>query len=113
MERGMSRYGSYCRLRFDGEMTSEAVEEIKADWLDKLKDCIAVEIDLSGAKRIDLHGVQLMLQLREQAKRECKLILFVGWNPVIDEALHVYQWFMDLIGNGYHAASPVMEGGVA
>lgn len=111
MERETSRYGSYCRLRFDGEMTADAAEEIRADWLNRLKDCVAVEVDLSGAKRIDLAGVQLMLQLREQARQECKLILFVGWNPVIDEALHVYRWFMELIGRGRCLAMPILEGG--
>lgn len=103
----------YCRMRFNGNMTADAVDEIRVDLEERLMHCIAVEIDLSGVRRIDLAGIQMMLQLRERAKQECKLIIFIGWNPAIEEALRVYHWFVDLIGSGRCRVPQILEGGVA
>ncbi len=108
-----SRYGSYCRLRFEGEMTADAVENIRAEWLDMLEHCHAMEIDLTRARCIDLSGVQLMLRMRDEAKQADKMVLFIGWNPAIEEALHVYHWFVDLIGSGRCRSQPMLAGGTA
>ncbi len=113
MELETSRYGTYSRMRFNGEMTADSVDKVRSDWEEKLEQCLAVEIDLSGARRIDLSGVRMMLQLRERAKQECKLLLFIGWNPAIEEALHVYHWFVDLITSGRYRTSMVFEGSAA
>lgn len=112
MGQEMSRYGSCCRLRFEGEMTADAVERIRAEWLDMLEHGNAMEIDLTWAKCIDLSGVQLMLQMRDETKRADKLILFVGWNPAIEDAIHVYHWFTDLIDSSSRP-NPVRVGGMA
>jgi anti-anti-sigma regulatory factor len=78
-----------------------------------LEHCHAMEIDLTRARCIDLSGVQLMLQMRDEAKEADKLVLFIGWNPAIEEALHVYHWFVDLIGSGRCRSNPVLVGGTA
>lgn len=94
MEQGFSR-GCY-QAYFDGRMTSDAIENLRAHWTEKLETHEDMVIDLSGVECIDLAGLHLMLQIQKKAEMHGKHVDFIGFNPAIQDVLYVFHWLADL-----------------
>lgn len=49
-----------CKMQIEGEMTIFNAEEIKEKMFEGMKDCSAVELDLSKVNEMDTSGFQLL-----------------------------------------------------
>lgn len=108
------RFCKVCyQVHFDGKMTSDAIEDLRSAWMEKLETYSDMVIDLSGVECIDLAGLHLMLQIQEKAELGGKHIDFIGCNPFIQEALYVFRWLADLVGEKRSRSRLTLEEGTA
>jgi anti-anti-sigma regulatory factor len=85
------------QAHLEGSLTSEVIEDLRSDWMEKLDSHSDMVIDLSGVECIDLAGLNLMLQIQEKALLVGKHIDFIGFNPAIEDALTVFRWLAGLV----------------
>lgn len=103
-------FSSICyQTCFEGRMTSETIEDLRSDWMEKLDRYLDMVIDLSGAECIDLSGVSLMLWIQKKAEFYEKHVDFIGGNPAVDEALYIYRLFADLVRKGNRSSLTLAE----
>ena len=93
------------RLELDGEVTIYTARQTKQSLLDGLARGNGLEADLSRVDEFDSVGLQLLLLARAESERAGKPFRFVGFSPVVEEAVRLCQltdWLDDLPSRAEH-----------
>lgn len=78
-----------CSVTLDDEMTIYTASEIKSQLLDALDSSRELEISLAGVSELDSAGVQIILMLRQEARRQQKELRFIHHSPAVLDVLDI------------------------
>lgn len=73
-----------------------SVARLKEKFSAALDQCDRLAIDLSGVKDLDSAGVQLLVALKNEGRRQNKTIEYHSCSPEVLESLQVFQLQPDL-----------------
>ncbi|MEW6765124.1 MAG: STAS domain-containing protein [Pseudomonadota bacterium] len=76
-----------CRVEIAGELTIYNVAEIRQGLLGALQGCDETEVSLAGVSELDTAGLQLLIQLKREAKARGRAIPFADHSRVVLDVL--------------------------
>lgn len=79
------------RLAVVEDMTIYNALQQKAQLIDALRACDALELDLSGVAEIDTAGFQLLVLVKREARRLGKRAAIVAHSPAVREVVDFFN----------------------
>ncbi|MET0051142.1 MAG: STAS domain-containing protein [Candidatus Thiodiazotropha sp.] len=80
-----------CVIVIDDEMTIYTAASLKKDLLEKISDCRSIEVILEKVTEMDTAGVQIMLMLFADAKKQGHEIHFSSHSAAVVDVLETFN----------------------
>lgn len=93
-------------LRLDGELTINHVGEARDQVNAALDEQPSLHLNLSGLEELDTAGVQLLVWLKQEARRRGKPLAYFGHSPAVVEVFDLLQ-VAGLLGDPIPIVPPI------
>jgi len=97
----MNQTDEGCELVIDDEMTIYTAATLKQELLDKVSGCSHISVSLEKVSEMDTAGLQIMLMLFDEARRQHQQLHFVNHSAAVVDVLET----MNLVA---HFGDPVV-----
>ena len=87
----LSTHESAPALRLEGELTIYSVTEARDQLCAALDQHPALQLNLAGVEELDTAGVQLLVWLKQEAKRRAKTLVLFAHSPAVVEVFDLLQ----------------------
>ena len=78
-------------VQLEGELTIYAVTEAKALLQSALDEEPCLQLNLSGLEELDTAGVQLLIWLKQEARRRGKTLVLYAHSPAVQEVFDLLK----------------------
>ena len=81
----------FCTLKLEGALAIFRIAEFHKQLLEECQDRQVVVLDLHDTDELDTAGIQLLLSLEKQLKKNAGSLSLVGMNEQVSKTLEIYN----------------------
>ncbi len=79
-----------CKLAINEDLTIYNIDEVKKEINEKIEKVDTLEIDLENVEEIDSSGIQLLIALKNEFKKNNKKIIFSALSGPVNKIIDCY-----------------------